>query len=64
MINNHSGDGILLKEHRQTDYFLVVDNELAERHPDLLNALRTADFVLTAYTIPYEQLRMGHKLLL
>ncbi|HQW04887.1 MAG TPA: IPExxxVDY family protein [Flavobacteriales bacterium] len=64
LINNHSGDGILLKEHRQTDYFLVVDNELAERHPDLLNALRTADFVLTAYTIPYEQLRMGHKLLL
>ncbi len=33
---------------------------LAERHPDLLNAVRTADFVLTAFTLPFEQLRMGH----
>ena len=64
LVNNHSGDGILLKEHRQADYFLVVDNELVESAPDLLDRVRKADFVLTAFPLPFEQLRAGHKLLL
>lgn len=64
LVNNHSGDGILLKEQRQADYFLVVDNEFAERAPDLFDRVRTAEFVLTAFQLPYEQLRAGHKLLL
>lgn len=64
LVNNHSGDGILLKEQRQADYFLVVDNELAENKPDLLDKVRSAEFVLTAFQLPYEKLRAGHKLLL
>lgn len=64
LVNNHSGDGILLKEQRQADYFLVVDNELVEQHPDLLERLRRAEFVLTAYALSFEQLKAGHKLLL
>ncbi|HNR55139.1 MAG TPA: IPExxxVDY family protein [Flavobacteriales bacterium] len=64
LVNNHSGDGILLKEQRQADYFLVVDNELVEQHPDLLERLRRAEFVLTAYPLSFEQLKAGHKLLL
>lgn len=64
LINNHSGDGILLKDHKQADYFLVIDNELAEARTDLLDHIRRADFVLTAFPLPYEQLRAGHKLLL
>lgn len=64
LVNNHSGDGILLKEQRQADYFLVVDNELAELRPDLLERVRTAEFVLTAYSLSFDQLRAGHKLLL
>jgi len=64
LVNNHSGDGILLKEYRHADYFLVMDNELAESTPDLLERLRTTDFVLTAFPLAFEQLRAGHKLLL
>ena len=64
LVNNHCGDGILLKEQRQADFFLVVDNEIAECRPDLLDRVRAAEFVLTAFTIPYDQLRSGHKLLL
>jgi hypothetical protein len=64
LVHNHSGDGILLKEQRQADFFLVVDNELAEDHPDLLYRVRTAEFVLTAFPLAYDQLRAGHKLLL
>ena len=45
------------------DFFLVVDNELAELNPDLLAQVRSAEFVLTAFKLPYEQLRAGHKLL-
>lgn len=64
LLNNHSGEGFLLKEHRQTDFFLVVDNELAEQYPDLMDRLRSADFVLTAFPLAYDQLREGYKLLL
>ncbi len=64
LLNNHSGEGFLLKEHRQADFFLVVDNELAEQHPDLVDRVRAADFVLTAFPLPYAQLREGYKLLL
>lgn len=64
LVNNHSGDGILLKEQRQADFFLVVDNELAEDRPDLLDRVRAAEFVLTAFPLSYDQLRAGHKLLL
>ncbi len=64
LVNNHSGDGILLREQRQADFFLVVDNELADLRPDLLDRVRSAEFVLTAFQLPYEQLRAGHKLLL
>ncbi|HQV73962.1 MAG: IPExxxVDY family protein [Flavobacteriales bacterium] len=64
LINNHSGDGILLREQRQADYFLVVDNELAEQYPDLVGRVRKAELVLTAFEIPFDDLREGHKLLL
>lgn len=64
LVNNHSGDGILLKEQRQADYFLVVDNELAELRPELLECVRRADHVLAAFLLPYDQLKSGHKLLL
>lgn len=64
LVNNHCGDGILLKEQRQADYFLVLDHELAELRPDLLDRVRAAEFVLAAFELPYEQLRAGYKLLL
>lgn len=64
LIANHSGDGVLLKEQRHADYFLVVDNELMERTPDLLDRVRSTEFVLTAFPVPFAQLRAGHKLLL
>lgn len=64
LVNNHCADGILMKEHRQADYFLVVDNEFVELQPDLLGRVRSAEFVLTAFKLPFDQLRAGHKLLL
>jgi hypothetical protein len=63
LVNNHCADGCLLKEQRQTDYFLVVDRELAQQQPDLLDRLRATDHVLTAFLVPYEQLKEGYKLL-
>ena len=64
LVSNHGEEGKLLKDQRHADYFLVVDNELAERTPDLLDRLRGAEFVLTAFPLPFTQLRTGHKLLL
>ncbi len=63
LVNNHCADGCLLKEQRQTDYFLVVDQELAQQRPDLLDRLRATDHILTAFVVPYEHLKEGYKLL-
>lgn len=63
LVNNHGTDGILLKEQRNADFFLVVDDSVAEREPDLLDRVRAAEFVLTAFPLPFANIRMGHKLL-
>jgi hypothetical protein len=64
LVNNHSGSGILVKQQRQTDYFLLMDPELQEDHPDTLERVRSAEFILTAYPLVLDQLRNGHLLLL
>lgn len=63
LVNNHGTDGILLKDQRQADFFLVVDNTLAEHEPELLERVRNAEFVLTAFNLPFARIRAGHKLL-
>jgi hypothetical protein len=63
LISNHGTDGILIKEQRQADFFLVVDNALVEQDPELLQRVRSAEFVLTAFNLPFANIRMGHKLL-
>jgi hypothetical protein len=63
LVNNHSGDGVLLKEHRQADYFLLVDKNAVEP-TDLLTLVRSAEFVLTAFTLDPRRVRDVYKLLL
>lgn len=63
LVNNHSGDGILLKDQRQADYFLVVDENAPVRQDELLARVRQADFVLTAFPLDARQLRGAEKLL-
>jgi hypothetical protein len=64
LVNNVGPSGVLIKEQRQADFLLVLDPEIAEGHPDLLDRLRSAEFVLTAFEVPFTSLRSGHKLLL
>ena len=63
LVRNHGGDGYLLHEFKQADYFLVIDNVLAEREPPLLDLVRSTEFVLAAFPLELSHLRAGHKLL-
>lgn len=63
LINNHCGDGILIRDQRQADFFLVVDNQLAHGRLGLMDQVRSAELVLTAFPLPFNRLRDGHKLL-
>lgn len=63
LVNNHSGDGVLLREQRQADYFLVVDANAHITDADLLEQVRDTEFVLTAFTLDMRRLRDAHKLL-
>ena len=62
LVNNHSGDGILLKEHKQADYFLVVDESAPITPEQLIDHVRKAEFVLMAYPLDARIERGAHKL--
>ena len=63
LVHNHSGDGILLKEQKQADFFLVVDESVPISPDELLEQVRGAEFVLTAFTLDARHVRGVHKLL-
>jgi hypothetical protein len=63
LVNNHCGDGVLLKEQKQADFFLLVDEAAPVLPEELLARVRAAEFVLTAFTLDARQLRGAHKLL-
>lgn len=63
LVNNHSTDGILLKEHKQADYFLVVDESAPITAEELIDNVRKTEFVLMAYPLDPRTERGAHKLL-
>lgn len=63
LVNNHGPHGVLLKEHRHTDYFLLINNDAPISTTELLARVRNTPFVLTAFELDYHTLREGHKLL-
>lgn len=64
LVNNHSTDGVLLKEHKQADYFLVVDESAPISPEELIDHVRNTEFVLMAYPLDARKERGAHKLLL
>ena len=62
-MNNHSADGILLKEHKQADYFLIVDESAPLTSEELIDNVRKTEFVLMAYPLDARTERGAHKLL-
>ncbi len=63
LVNNHCADGVLLKEHRQSDYFLLVDQAAPITHEELIEQVRRTEFVLMAYPLDARKERGAHKLL-
>lgn len=63
LVNNHCGDGVLLREHRQADFFLIVDEHAPTSAEELLEQVRRTEFVLAAYPLDARNERGAHKLL-
>lgn len=62
LINNHGTQGVLLKDQRQADFFLLVDETAPVPPTELLDQVRNTEFVLTAFPLDARQLRGAHKL--
>jgi hypothetical protein len=62
LINNHGTQGVLLKDQRQADYFLLVDETAPVPATELLDQVRNTEFVLTAFPLDARLLRGAHKL--
>lgn len=63
LVNNRSTSGLLLKEQKMADYFLLLNQDAPIEAEDLLARVRRTPFVLTAFALDYHNLREGHKLL-
>ena len=63
LVHNHCGKSLLVKEQKQADYFLVLDSEVAEERPALLDQVREVEFILTAFPVDLSKSRAAHKLL-
>jgi hypothetical protein len=63
LVENHGGGDLLMREYRQADYFMVVDDLLASSIPGLLERVRRTDFVLAAFPVELRTMKAGHKLL-
>ncbi len=64
LVCNVCGRRKLVNEQKAADFFLVVDHETDLRDPGILERVRGAEFVLTAFPLQMDELKMGHKLLL
>ncbi len=62
LISNRSEGVLLLKDQRQADYFLVVDDEGPMRAEEVMDLVRNTEFVLAAFTLDLKRLRSGHEL--
>ncbi|MBL0045893.1 MAG: IPExxxVDY family protein [Flavobacteriales bacterium] len=63
LVHNHSGDGVLLKEHKQADFFLLVDEAAPLTPEELIDHVRKTEFVLMAFPLDARKERGAHKLL-
>jgi hypothetical protein len=63
LIGNHVPEGVLIAGQRQADFFLVADGEKRPEARDLLDRVRTAEFVLAAYELDIHTIKGAYKLL-
>lgn len=62
LLCNRSEGVLLLKEQREADFFLVLDENGPLRPDETLDRIRNAEFVLAAYTLDLKRLRSGLEL--
>lgn len=64
LVANTCGKRKLLPGQKEADFFLVADRSVGTDAEELVERIRGAEFVLTAFALNMEEMRMGHKLLL
>lgn len=63
LVGNHTPQGLLLPEHRNADFFLLLDHECTLDPKEALAMVRQAEFVLMAYPLEINHLKDAYKLL-
>jgi hypothetical protein len=63
LVNNHAPEGVLVADQRLADFFLVVERCARMPSAEVLEQVRRAEFVLTAFPLDPNGLRGAHKLL-
>lgn len=63
LVGNHAPEGVLIASQRQADFFLVADGDGRPDPAELLDSVRKAEFVLTAYTLDIQTIKGAYKLL-
>jgi len=63
LLENKSGNSMIIPEHKQADYLLVMRNNYAVEAEEIVNKIKTIDLVLTAYKIEVKSLKSKENLI-
>ena len=63
LLENKSGNSMIIPEHKQADYLLILRNNYAVETDELVNRIKMIEMVLTAYKIEVKSLKSKENLI-
>lgn len=63
LVSNRAPGGVLVAQRQQADFFLVLDEECPLGPAEVLDRVKRAEFVLTAFPLAVDAVKDGYKLL-
>lgn len=63
LFENKSGNSIIVPEHKQVDYLLLLKNNYTVEIEQMINAIKTIELVLTAFRIEVKTLKSKENLI-
>lgn len=63
LISNRGTSGLLVQEHKNVDYFLMIENNFTEALENIVHKIKSLPIVLTAYEVELKKLKSKQNLI-
>jgi hypothetical protein len=63
LITNRGSNGFLVQEHKNVDYFLIIENNYTEELKQIIDKIKSLSIVLTAFDLDIKELKSRQNLI-